>query len=210
MKQYLSNFDSTTLTCDPTVFPGKIIPNIAKSNRIFPGKEGVGKDFILTYFYSSMADVFPDYCLFFSILTIFGRKRGLKVGPKVLTLGPTLFHLYSNPSKHFQTVFYFARVLPLVKILSILKPIGGVRAQKPTKKGYFVDAKSVRKTLEVFNLAIENTVLMELTTIMFLHESINQKALRVRNSFFFHSFLNLIVSLMKLLYKLGNILGNIP
>ena len=184
MKQYLSG-DSTTLICDPTVFPGKIIPNIAKSNGIFPGKEGVDKDFILTYFGSSMADVFPHYCLFFSILTIFRRKRGLKVKPKVLTLGPTLFHKYSNPSKHFQTVFQFARVLPLVKMLSILKPIGGVRAQKPPKKGYFVDAKSVRKTLEVFNLTTANTVLMKLTTIMFLHQSINQKALRVRNSFLF-------------------------
>ena len=65
MKQYLSNFDSTPWTCDPTVFPGKIIPNIAKSNRIFPGKEGGDKDFILTYFDSSMAEVFPHYCLFF-------------------------------------------------------------------------------------------------------------------------------------------------
>ena len=70
-------------------------------------------------------------------------------------------------------------------MLSILKPIGGVRAQKPPKKDYFVDAKSVRKTLEVFNLTTANTVLMKLTTIMFLHESINQKALRVRNSFLF-------------------------
>ena len=155
MKQYLSNFDSTPLTCDPTVFPGKIIPNIAKSNRIFPGKEGGDKYFILTYFDSSMVEVSLHYCLFFSILTIFRRKRGLKVGPKVLTLGPTLFHKYLNPSKNFQTVFQFARVLALVKILSILKHIGGVRAKKPPKKGYAVDAESVRKTLEVFNLTMQ-------------------------------------------------------
>ena len=38
MKQYLLNFDSTNLTCDPNVFPGKVTPNIAKSNRILPGK----------------------------------------------------------------------------------------------------------------------------------------------------------------------------
>ena len=46
MKQYLSNFDSTPLTFDPALFPGKNIPNIAKSNRIFPGKGRGDKDFI--------------------------------------------------------------------------------------------------------------------------------------------------------------------
>ena len=46
-----------------------------------------------------MAEVFPHYNLFFfSILTIFKREsqRGLKVGPKVLTLGLSLFHKYSK------------------------------------------------------------------------------------------------------------------
>ena len=45
-----------------------------------------------------MAEVFPHYYLFFSILTIFKREseRGLKVGPKVLTLGPFVFHKYSK------------------------------------------------------------------------------------------------------------------
>ena len=63
----------------------KIIPNIAKSNRIFPGKGREDKDFILTCMDSSMAEVFPHCCLFFSILTIFRKKRELKVGPEVLT-----------------------------------------------------------------------------------------------------------------------------
>ena len=40
---------------------------------------------------------------------------------------------------------------------------------------------------------------MKLTTIMYLHESINRKTVRARNSFFW---LNLISSLAKLLYKL--------
>ena len=39
MKWYLSNFDSTSLTCDTALFPGKNIPNIAKGNRIFSRKE---------------------------------------------------------------------------------------------------------------------------------------------------------------------------
>ena len=97
-----------------------------------------------------MADFFPHYYLFFTILAIFRRKRGVKVGPKVLTLGPPRFHKYSNPSKISQTVFLFARVLPLVRMLAILNHIVGVRAQKSLKKGYFVDAESVRKTLWKF------------------------------------------------------------
>ena len=49
---------------------------------------------------------------------------------------------------------------------------------------------------------------MKLTTIMYVHESVNRKALRVRNSFFF--WLNLIASLVKFLYKLDDIWGSIP
>ena len=48
---------------------------------------------------------------------------------------------------------------------------------------------------------------MKLTTIMYLHESVNRKALRIRNSFFW---LNLIASLVKLAYKLDNIWGSVP
>ena len=65
MKQYLPSFDSTPLACEPTVFPAKIIPNIAKNNRIFPGKERGDKYFILTNLNSSMAEFFLHYCLFF-------------------------------------------------------------------------------------------------------------------------------------------------
>ena len=60
----------------------------------------------------------------------------------------------------------------------------GVRAQKPPKKDYFVDADSVRKTLEIFNSTTTNALLMKLTTSMYLHESVNRKALRARDSFF--------------------------
>ena len=180
----MSNFDSIPLTCDPALFPSKSIPNIAKSNRILLGKGRGDKDFILTYLDSSMAEVFSRHCLFFSILAVFRRKRGVKVGPKVLTVGLPLFHKYSNPSKNFQTVFLFARVLPLVRISAILNHIGGVRVQKPPKRGYFLDAELVRKTLEIFNLTTTNAILMKLTTIMYLHESVNRKALRARDSFF--------------------------
>ena len=116
---------------------------------------------------------------------MFRRKRWVKVGPKALTLGPSPFHKCSYPSKNFQTVFLFARVQPLVRILAILDPNGGVRAQKPPKNGYFVNAELVRKTLEIFSVTSTN-------------------ALRIRNSFFW---LNSIASLVKLLYELDDIKG---
>ena len=122
------NFDSKTLTFDTALFPGKNSPNIAKSNCIFPGKRRGDKTLILTYFDSPMAEVFSHYCLFFSISAIFRRKRGVKAGTKVAILGPSLFHKNLNPSKTFQAMFLFPRVLPLVRISAILDHIWGVRA----------------------------------------------------------------------------------
>ena len=57
-------------------------------------------------------------------------------------------------------------IVPLLRILVILDPyFGRVRAQKRPKKGHFVDAESVRKTLKNFNLATTNAIRMKLTTI---------------------------------------------
>ena len=110
----MSNFDSNLLTCDHTLFPSKNSPNIAKSNRVFPGKGKGDKTLILKFLDSPMAEVFPHYSLSFSILAIFREKRAVKVGLKVQTLGPSLFHENSNPSNFFQTKLLFAKVLPLV------------------------------------------------------------------------------------------------
>ena len=85
---------------------------------------------------------------------------------------------------------------------------GGVKAQKPSKKDYFLDAELLRKILEIFIVTTTNGILMKLTTIMYVHESVNRKALRARNSFFF--FFGLIASLVKFLYKLDDIWGSIP
>ena len=51
-----------------------------------------------------------------------------------------------------------------------------------------MDAESVRKTLKTFNLTTTNAILMKLSTIiMYLHESINRKPLRARNSVFWRN-----------------------
>ena len=50
-----------------------------------------------------------------------------------------------------------------------------------------MDAESVCKTLKTFNLTTTNATLMKLTTILYLHENVNRKPLRVRNSVFWRN-----------------------
>ena len=47
-----------------------------------------------------------------------------------------------------------------------------------------MNAESVGKTLKTFNLTTKNAIFMKLTTIMYLHECVNRKPLRARNSVF--------------------------
>ena len=131
----LTNLDSNPLICDRTLFPGKNSPNIAKSNRVFPGKGKEDRALILTYLNSSMAEVFPQHSSSFSISAIFRGKWVIKVGPKVKTLGSSLFHENSNPSNFFQTMHVFARLLPLVRILAILHHIWGSKGPKTSQEG---------------------------------------------------------------------------
>ena len=109
-----------------------------------------------------MAVVFPHYCLSFSILAIFRGKWVVKVGPKVQTLCASLFQENSDPSNVFQTNFLFARILPLVRIAAMLHHIWGIKGPKPPKKGHFIDAGKVRKTLKIFKLTTINAILMKL------------------------------------------------
>ena len=79
-----------------------------------------------------------------------------------------------------------------------------------------MDAELIRKTLKTFNLTTTIGILMELTTIMYLHESVNRNPLRAINSVFWcniYEFLDYIknpyichaltcvASLVRLLYK---------
>ena len=75
------------------------------------------------------------YSISFSISAIFSGKRVIKVGPKVKTLGSSLFHENWNSSNFFQTMLLFARVLPLVRILAILHHILGSKGPKTSQKG---------------------------------------------------------------------------
>ena len=148
----------------PRLFPGK--------NRPQRGKGKQDKSLILIYLESPTAEVFPHQFLFLSILAIFRAKRAVKVGPKMLSFGPSLFHKNSNSSKNFQTNFLFARVLSLMRISAILDYIWGSQDPNISQKGP-LGAESARKTLKIFNLTTASAILMKLTTIMYLLESVN-------------------------------------
>ena len=62
----------------------------------------------------------------------------MKVGPKILSFGPSLFHKNSNPSKKFKINFLFARVLPLVRILAILNYFWGSKDPNTSEKKYWM------------------------------------------------------------------------
>ena len=47
-----------------------------------------------------------------------------------------------------------------------------------------MDAESVRKTWKIYNLTTANVTLMRLTTIIYLHESVNQNQKEPDFSFF--------------------------
>ena len=91
-------------------------------------------------------------------MAIFREKRVVKLGLQVQTLGPFLFYENSNPSNFSQTMFLFARVLPLVRVSEMLDLIWGIRAENPPKKGYFIDVESVHKTLKTFNLTTTTAI----------------------------------------------------
>ena len=111
-----------------------------------------------------------------------------RLGWKRQTLGPSLYHENSNPSNFFQTVlFFFFRVLLLVRILAILHHFGDSKGPITSHKGHFMVDESLCKTLKTFDLTTTNAILMKLTKIIYLHESVNQKPRRARNSVFWRN-----------------------
>ena len=125
---------------------------------------------------------FSRYCSYFLISAIFRMKHVVKAGPKKANFGPVSFLWKLNPLNIFQTIFLFARVLPLVRILAILDHIWGNNSLKTSQKGTFHGCWISPKKLKSFNLTTTNAILMKLTRIMYLHENVTRKPLRARNS----------------------------
>ena len=110
-------------------------PNNAKIYRVVPRRGD--RALILTCMDKPMSEVFPHYCLFFFISSIFRGKQVVKVGTKVQNLGPSLFHENSPSFKFFQTMFSFAKVILLVRISAILDHIWSSKRPKTSQKGSF-------------------------------------------------------------------------
>ena len=64
----------------------------------------------------------------------------------------------------------------------MLGHIWGSKGPKSSPKMIFMDAESIRKALETFNLTTTTPILMKPTAIMYRDESVNRKSLRARNS----------------------------
>ena len=123
VKWHMSKFMSEHLACDPTLLHAKNSPNSTKSNCIFPGKKSREELTATVYFFQNSA--------------IFMGKWSSKIGGKVKTLGQSLFHKNSNPSKNFQAMLLFARELPLVRILAKLYHIWWRKNPKNSRKRLF-------------------------------------------------------------------------
>ena len=152
------------MICDPTLSPGKNSPNITNSNRVLTRKGEGDKDFILTYLNIPTAEVFPHYYLSFSILAIFREKRVVKVG--------LIFFKQNFCLLEYYLWWNFWQCWTL---------FGEVKTKNPPRKGLFIDAEWVRKTLKAFSLTTTAAILMKFTTCMHLHESVSQKPLRASN-----------------------------
>ena len=137
-----------------------LVSNFSKmSPVIYSRKTGkyLNQDFFYRKLTKNCLDSFSALLLvFFRYWPSLGGKEGSKLDQKCqLWVRPFSINKRILP-KNFQTVFFFVRVLPLLRISAILDYIREIRAQKPTKKIYFVDAESVGKTLEICNLPTTN------------------------------------------------------
>ena len=158
----MSHFDSDPPTCGRALFLAKNSPNSAKSNRIFPGKERGDRALILTYFDNPMADVFSHDYLFFSILVIFKGNRGSNLNQKCKFWIRRFSTKLESFKKFSNKVFVYLSATFGENFGKIGSCFGGVRTQQPPKKGYFMDAESVRKTLKTYNLTTTYAILMKL------------------------------------------------
>ena len=76
-----------------------------------------------------------------------------------------------NFERLLRDYLFLMKYVPQVEISTNLSHISAERAQKPPKRGHFMDAALPRKHLKIYNLTTTNAVLMKLTTIISLHKT---------------------------------------
>ena len=78
------------------------------------------------------------------------------------TLGISRFYKNLSFQRFLKHCLRFLEYYLWWKFWQNLAIFGGVRAQNLPKKGHFMDAESVRKTWKIYNLTIENSILIKL------------------------------------------------
>ena len=89
------------------------------------------------------------------------------------------FGYVSFPLRHlilkdcFETIFVLWKTYLWLKFQQTRAIFAWERAQKPLKRGHFMDALLPRKHLKIYNLTTTNVALTKLTTIIYLHKTFN-------------------------------------
>ena len=121
----LSNFDSNPLICDPTLFPGKSSPNIAKSNRVFPGRREEIEPWFWHIWIAQWLKFFTATVYLFQFQPSSRENEWSKLDQK-WKLWVGLFFMKTQILRiFFKQCFFFTRVLPLLRISATLDYILG-------------------------------------------------------------------------------------
>ena len=94
-------------------------------------------------------------------------------------MGPSPSHKNSNPSIFFKQRCCLLEYYLWWEFQQYWTVFGGAIQKRPFH-GCLIDTE----TLRTFNLTTTNAILMKLTMIMYLHESVNKKFLRARSLVF--------------------------
>ena len=162
----------------PPYFLAKIAQILQKVITFFQKRE---KEMKLWFWHIGTAQWLKFFCANDQFFRFWPSSAG---NGKVLTLGQSLFHKNSNPSKtskSFNNCLCLLEYYLWWEFRQYRTIFGGSRARKPPKKAILW---MLNWHAKLFNLTTTNAILMKFTTIMYFHESVNRKALRARNSVF--------------------------
>ena len=112
------DFHSDPLTFDLTQIFNKKCSKSAKSSPIFHLKGRRDTSWFYNFWIAQWVNFFLQNYFFKNLAIFFRGKKGVKVGPKVQTLGISRFCKNLSFSKILKALFLFPWILPVVKILA--------------------------------------------------------------------------------------------
>ena len=127
-----------------------------------------GRTLILTNLDSPVTEVFPHHWLYLFDFSHLQEEMGGQSWTK-RALSPSSSYENSNPSIFFKQRCCLLEYFLWWEFQQYWTIFGGV-----TQKGPFHRCWVDTKTLRTFNLTTTNAILMKLTMIMYLHESVNR------------------------------------